>query len=200
MRPSGDSRMSSPAPLSRLRDGRSARRTHHLRHRDHRSGWTPLIAIIPAYSGRNLDDGERLLGPLRACGPGQAGLVTRTSYLALQQMLDGATPHGIRSYWKSTFLASLPDEAIDTFVHWASLRPSARTNVAWTRDFHQAMQPWSSALVYVNALAADDGARVRQAYGDNYARLVDVKTRYDPANLFRRNQNITPTTPSVDLR
>jgi FAD/FMN-containing dehydrogenase len=54
------------------------------------------------------------------------------------------------------------------------------------------MQPWSAGLVYVNALADDDGARVRQAFGDNYDRLAQVKAKYDPANRFRRNQNIAP--------
>jgi FAD/FMN-containing dehydrogenase len=61
------------------------------------------------------------------------------------------------------------------------------------------MQPWSAGLVYVNALADDDGARVRDAYGDNYARLARVKARYDPANRFRRNHNIVPV-PAADVR
>jgi FAD/FMN-containing dehydrogenase len=54
------------------------------------------------------------------------------------------------------------------------------------------MHPWSASLVYVNALGEDDAARVREAYGDNYARLAQVKTKYDPANRFRRNHNIAP--------
>ena len=61
-----------------------------------------------------------------------------------------------------------------------------------TREFHQAMTPWSEGLVYVNALAQDDSARVREAYGRNYDRLARVKRRYDPENRFRRNQNIVP--------
>jgi len=196
----------------------------------------PLIAVIPAYSGSNLDEGERLLGPLRAFGPPVADLVTRMPYVAMQRMVDAATPYGVRSYWKSTFLRSLPDDAIDTFVQCAAAVASPRTmvklehahgavarvapdetafparghafdlvvlslwddakddarNVAWTRDFYRAMQPWSAALVYVNTLADDDGGRVRQAFGDNYDRLAKVKTKYDPANRFRRNQNISP--------
>jgi FAD/FMN-containing dehydrogenase len=197
----------------------------------------PLIAIIPAYSGPNLEEGERLLAPLRAFGPPVADLVTRMPYVAMQRMFDAATPYGVRSYWKSTFLRSLPDDGIDTFVQYAAARTSPRTivklehahgavsrvapsdtafparghafalvvlslwddakddsrNVAWTRDFYSAMRPWSAALVYVNALGEDDGARVREAYGDNYARLAAVKTKYDPANRFRRNQNIVPS-------
>jgi FAD/FMN-containing dehydrogenase len=74
---------------------------------------------------------------------------------------------------------------------WDDANDDAR-NVAWTRDFHKAMQPWSASLVYVNALSDDDGSRVREAYGDNYARLVQVKRKYDPANRFRKNHNIAP--------
>ena len=47
--------------------------------------------------------------------------------------------------------------------------------------------------MYVNFLSADDSERVRSAYGPNYERLARVKRRYDPANLFRVNQNIKPT-------
>ena len=47
---------------------------------------------------------------------------------------------------------------------------------------------------YVNYMSADDGGFVRQAYGPNYDRLVEVKRRYDPGNLFHLNQNIDPGT------
>lgn len=45
---------------------------------------------------------------------------------------------------------------------------------------------------YVNYLDQDDASRVRAAYGPNYARLVELKRRYDPENAFRLNQNIAP--------
>jgi hypothetical protein len=63
-------------------------------------------------------------------------------------------------------------------------------NIAWTRTFHAGMEPWSTHLVYVNALDQDDTERIPQAYGSNYKRLCDVKAKYDPENRFRRNQNI----------
>ena len=44
----------------------------------------------------------------------------------------------------------------------------------------------------MNFLTQDEGDRVRAAYGPNYERLVELKKRYDPANLFRMNQNIPP--------
>src|SRR5439155_16904558 len=74
------------------------------------------LAIVPCYCGDNLADGERLLQPLRNFGPPVADMVGPMRYLALQQMLDPACPYGIRSYWKSSFLRDLSDDAIDTFV------------------------------------------------------------------------------------
>lgn len=65
-------------------------------------------------------------------------------------------------------------------------------NVAWTRSLFEAMQP-HLAEVYVNNLGDEGPDRVRAAYGENYARLAAVKHVYDPANVFRANQNITPT-------
>lgn len=62
----------------------------------------------------------------------------------------------------------------------------------WTRAFYDAMQPWSASLVYVNALSEDDAGRIADAYGANYRRLAEVKSKYDPENRFRRNQNILP--------
>src|SRR6266404_1472531 len=68
--------------------------------------------------------------------------------------------------------------------------------VQWARDFWSAMQPSSTGGVYVNYLGreADEGPeRIKAAYGpEKYARLVALKKRYDPSNLFRFNQNIEP--------
>lgn len=68
-------------------------------------------------------------------------------------------------------------------------------HIRWTRDFWTAMQPFSTGGVYVNFLSEDEGEdRVRAAYGAaNYERLVALKNKYDPTNLFRLNQNIKPT-------
>ena len=62
--------------------------------------------------------------------------------------------------------------------------------IAWARDYFRASAPYASGGVYVNFLTADEGDRVRAAYGPNYDRLAEIKRRYDPANLFRVNQNI----------
>lgn len=65
-------------------------------------------------------------------------------------------------------------------------------HISWTRKFYEAMQTYSSNRVYVNALGIEGEERVKEAYGKNYQRLAALKTKYDPGNLFRLNQNIAP--------
>jgi FAD/FMN-containing dehydrogenase len=66
---------------------------------------------------------------------------------------------------------------------------------AWARDFFAALRP-HRAGVYVNFLDSDENTtRVREAYGDAYSRLADVKAKYDPDNAFHSNTNIPPRTP-----
>ena len=65
------------------------------------------------------------------------------------------------------------------------------TGLRWVREFWDAMRPFLDAGVYVNYMSEGEGEdRVRGAYGANYERLVQLKNKYDPTNLFRINQNI----------
>jgi FAD/FMN-containing dehydrogenase len=64
--------------------------------------------------------------------------------------------------------------------------------IGWARDLFRAAGPFATGGVYVNFLTQEEGDRVRAAYGSNYDRLVRLKSRYDPTNLFRGNQNIRP--------
>ena len=64
--------------------------------------------------------------------------------------------------------------------------------IGWARDFFKASAPYASAGAYVNFMTAEEGDRVAAAYGANYDRLVQVKKRYDPDNIFHLNQNIKP--------
>jgi FAD/FMN-containing dehydrogenase len=66
-------------------------------------------------------------------------------------------------------------------------------HIQWTREFWTAVEPFATGEVYVNHLDAEEGTRIRAAYSDNYGRLVALKNKYDPTNLFRLNQNIRPT-------
>jgi FAD/FMN-containing dehydrogenase len=62
----------------------------------------------------------------------------------------------------------------------------------WVRDFNHQMAQFSNGGVYVNLLGEDEHDRIKAAYGCNYNRLVELKRKWDPKNLFRCNQNIAP--------
>ncbi len=81
----------------------------------------------------------------------------------------------------------------DIISQWTD--PAEREQwVHWTRDFWAAAEPFTTGQVYVNHLNADDAEqRVRSAFSNNYERLVEIKNKYDPKNLFRVNHNIKPT-------
>jgi hypothetical protein len=66
-------------------------------------------------------------------------------------------------------------------------------NIQWVRGVWETMRPFDSAAAYVNYLDGDEQHRVEAVYGGKYERLVALKNRYDPLNLFRGNQNIRPT-------
>jgi FAD/FMN-containing dehydrogenase len=66
-------------------------------------------------------------------------------------------------------------------------------NIAWTRETHRAFGPHLDEARWLNYLGDDQlGDAVRAAYGPNYQRLLDVKRRYDPENVFHHNHNIDP--------
>jgi FAD/FMN-containing dehydrogenase len=78
---------------------------------------------------------------------------------------------------------------------WSKSEDDAAT-IAWVRRLWSTIRPYSNGRVYLNFLAGDDGqpAMIRDGIGaDTYQRLVTIKGKYDPANFFRLNQNISPT-------
>src|SRR5215469_12829347 len=80
----------------------------------------------------------------------------------------------------------------DVISQWTDPAEAAR-HIQWTRDFWTAVEPFASGDVYVNHLDAEEATRIRAAYSHGYERLVALKNKYDPTNLFRLNQNIRPT-------
>jgi FAD binding domain/Berberine and berberine like len=67
---------------------------------------------------------------------------------------------------------------------------------AWGRAYWKAIHPFNMGSGYVNFMFDDEvDGRLQASYGDNYARLTTAKTKYDPKNLFRVNQNIAPAAP-----
>ena len=110
------------------------------------------------------------------------------SLLVLQQV-GGAiarvpiteTPYVNRDALYDCFPISIWDDPTDDEVH-----------IHWARDLWNAMRPFSTGGVYANNLGEEGADRVQAAYGENYPRLAALKSKYDPTNFFRLNQNIRP--------
>jgi FAD/FMN-containing dehydrogenase len=196
-----------------------------------------LVGLGGVYAGP-IEEGERLLRPLREYGPPLADMFQPTPYNVAQRMADFLWPPGLHGYWKSSFLNGLSDGAIDTIADYFAKVPSRHTvmvlehngdgamervpeaatafghrgwpynlvvtsawsdpaaadkNIAWTRACFEALRPFAAPAAYVNYLGDEGTEGVRTAYGAaKLARLMTVKAKYDPRNLFRMNQNITP--------
>lgn len=100
---------------------------------------------------------------------------------ACHRVASDATAFGHRdANWSMVIVAGWDDPAND------------KANVQWVRDYSDAIAPHSTAGGYVNFMFADDDNRVPANYGANYERLVEIKRKYDPDNVFHVNQNIEP--------
>jgi FAD/FMN-containing dehydrogenase len=198
-----------------------------------------LVGIIACHVGPE-EEAERELAAIREFGEPVVEAIIRKPYSDVNAQYDFGFPDRALNYWKSSFLASLPDEAIESMVADFAQCPSRRSilmmedvhgaatrvpvtataiphraagfnllipsvwwdpaetdaNVEWTRRTFDNVQPFQAEGRYVNYLDDDEAQRgpdpVHAAYGVNYERLVDVKTAYDPDNLFHLNYNIPP--------
>jgi hypothetical protein len=133
-----------------------------------------IVSIGGVYVG-SLDEGERALRPLREYGPPAADIYQRMRYSAAQAMADFLWPRGLYSYWKSSFLKSVSDGAIDTILDFFAKTPSPRTVVvvehdgdgAWSRVPEDATafghRTWAYNLVVTTAWekAADNDINIR---------------------------------------
>ncbi|MDQ6899219.1 MAG: FAD-binding oxidoreductase [Candidatus Dormibacteraeota bacterium] len=84
-----------------------------------------------------------------------------------------------------------PGYSFTIFSQWTDPALTA-AGIGWARETLDSLRQHTADSAYVNYLAADDANRIRAAYGLNYDRLVELKRRYDPDNLFHLNQNIVP--------
>jgi FAD binding domain/Berberine and berberine like len=195
-----------------------------------------VVAIVCCYAGP-LDEGAKVLRPLKDFRSPVLDLCEPKPYVAHQGMFDPSFPHGRWYYMRACDVAELTDDVIDitvehsmrirspltTFPIWQMGGAVARvddddaafngrgaghtfnitgsTETAagfdeereWARSFWSALEPHRTG-VYVNFLMNEGTERVREAYGAaKYDRLRTLKRRYDPENLFRLNQNISPT-------
>jgi FAD/FMN-containing dehydrogenase len=84
---------------------------------------SPVVAMASCYCG-DLQEGERVLRPLREFGSPLVDGVQPMTYSAMQGLMGPAFPWNNRNYWKATYLRELPDEAIDVIVEHADRCPS----------------------------------------------------------------------------
>ena len=201
----------------------------------------PVLAIIVCYCGA-IEQGEKVLRPLRTFGSPMVDTLAPVPYATVQNLLTEVFRPGLLHYWKAGFFRAFSDDAIEAIVDFfAGAVPAPFAAVAiehlggavsrvgaqdtafshrhaqhsvlvlrmwqdpvdseenrdWGRRCYSTAEPFLEEGVYVNYLGDEGGARVRAAYGANYERLVALKSKYDPTNFFRLNQNIksAPVSP-----
>ena len=93
-----------------------------------------------------------------------------------------------------SFALRRPGYEVDIVGSWSA--PAEKANaVQWVKALRDNLQPFAHG-VYVNQLGETSDELVRAGYGPNYARLLEIKKKYDPKNVLRLNQNIKPAEPS----
>ncbi len=191
---------------------------------------------ISAFYAGPVEEGGRLLRPLREALTTVDDQIGPLFYTQLQKAGDASFPRGRRFYWKAQFLREVTKAAADALIDRFPSVPSASSffvfqqvggaiarvppaatayanrraaydsfpvsiwndpatdeaNIAWAREMHAVLRPFAMDGVYVNNLGDEGHDRVKAAYGENYDRLLTLKRKYDPNNLFRLNQNIRP--------
>jgi len=196
----------------------------------------PIAALLVCYSG-TIEEGEKLVAPIKAFGSPVGDIIQRRPYIALQNLLDGTQPKGRRYYWKSEYfsghdplmlkkfeehgsyiksphsaiilfqldgaLNKIPDDhspvgnrntktVLNITASWESPEDD-QENIEWARSAWQDMRQFSTGGTYLNFLTEEEvGNRLQDAWGKNYDRLVEIKTKWDPENFFRMNKNIPP--------
>jgi hypothetical protein len=200
---------------------------------------TPAVGIAACYTGP-VEEGDRILKPLKTFGSPMADLIAPRRYTEMQSLFDENWVPGQFNYWKTSLMRALNESAIEVLLDYAQKRPTpssviyfqqahgaasrvkpgdtafahrfdhydsgpwaiwqdrADTDrcIRWAQECWDALRPFYEPSAYVNAVddaIGDNDERVRSAYGSNYDRLVSLKNRYDPTNLFRLNANIRPT-------
>ncbi len=196
----------------------------------------PIVALFICHSGP-IEQGEKLLAPIKAFGSPVGDVVQRRPYASQQSLIDATQPKGRRYYWKSEYLPGLhPDLLVKVIEHaqrmvsphsaiilfpidgeiqglpenhsavgnrdaifvlniaasWEKAEDD-EANIQWARTAWRELRRFSTGRSYVNFLTEEEGdERIRAAYGKNYEKLVEAKTKWDPQNLFRMNKNIPP--------
>jgi hypothetical protein len=131
---------------------------------------------------RDLSDAalEIMLDAMRRCPSPMSGMGIVPYLGAVARVEASATAFAHRAPGYSLLIVS----------QWTDPRDTG-PNITWARETFDALRPCMTRRSYVNNLTAEDG-KAHEVWGTNYPRLVTVKQRYDPDNVFRLNHNIDP--------
>lgn len=91
----------------------------------------------------------------------------------------------------TAFPQRLPHFVMNVHARWRDPAMD-KACIDWARRLYEDAKPLAIGTAYINFMPADEVDRVEAAYGANYKRLVEIKQRYDPLNMFRMNQNVRP--------
>ncbi len=103
--------------------------------------------------------------------------------------MDGAVQHVAAE--ATAFAHRNINFTVDVVGQWPDASEN-EANIAWVRDYWTALLEFSEPGGYLNFQDSDDQSRIEETLGSNYARLAELKAKYDPDNFFHINQNITP--------
>jgi FAD/FMN-containing dehydrogenase len=174
-----------------------------------RSFGSPLLDAIAPMSFVDLQRGGDAAFPRGRRHYWKAGFLRRLGPEAIDVLIEFAstrpTPHTQIGLQQVHGAAARVSPVETAFAHrhdqWDCLiltqweRPADdERSIRWTRELYTRMTPYLERAVYVNDLGSDEGDRVRAAYGANYERLAAIKAKYDPANFFHWNQNVSTAT------
>lgn len=136
-----------------------------------------ISKIVPELLDKAIEHAERIVSPHSAIGLFSLG-TAQSAYPA---------DYSAAGNRDATAILIIPGS-------WEQMADD-QVNIEWVRNAWQDMRRFSTGGTYVNFLTEEEhGDRLRAAYGQNYARLVEVKSKWDPTNLFHMNKNIAPIT------
>ena len=133
--------------------------------------WRPVVSVGTCYAGP-IEDGERVLRPLRAFRTPLLDLVGPTPYVGFQSAIDSTVVHGWNYYWKSTYLPELRDDLIDVLAEHAFRGSSPRSYMALFHLKGAVSRVAENATAFGNrqvshAITLDAVWRPGEAFGDH---------------------------------
>jgi FAD/FMN-containing dehydrogenase len=125
---------------------------------------------------------EIMVDALHRCPSPMSGLAI-VPYLGAVTRIDATA---------TAFAHRAPGYSLLIVSQWPDQRET-EPNITWAKETFETLRPYMADRSYLNNLTAEDGRMAHHIWGANYQRLVTVKRRYDPDNIFRLNHNIDPS-------